>query len=47
MITKLGRAYKKAGMPDVSEEKKFEFTEELLAAGVPNLNRSSVRIGRA
>lgn len=46
MLAKLGRAYKKAGMPDVSEEKKLEFAQELLVAGVPLANRSSARIAR-
>jgi hypothetical protein len=46
MLGKVGRAYKKADMPDVSEEKKLEFAQELLAAGVPILNRSSARISR-
>ena len=44
---KLRRAYKKADMPNVSEQKKLEFAQELLAAGVPILNRSSARISRA
>lgn len=47
MLAKLGRAYKKAGMPDVSEEKKHQFAQELLAAGIPILNRTSARISRA
>ena len=47
MLAKIGRAYKKADMPNVSEQKKLEFAEELLAAGVPILNRSSARISRA
>jgi hypothetical protein len=47
MLAKLGRAYKKATMPDVSEEKKLEFAQALLAAGVPILTRSSARISRA
>src|SRR5258707_15456093 len=44
---KLRWAYKKADMPNVSEQKKLEFAQELLAAGVPILNRSSARISRA
>jgi hypothetical protein len=47
MLAKIGRAYKKADMPDVSEQEKLEFAQELLAAGVPILNRSSARISRA
>jgi len=47
MLTKVGRAYKRADMPNVSEQKKLEFAQELLAAGVPILNRSSARISRA
>jgi hypothetical protein len=47
MLAKVGRAYKKADMPNVSEQKKLEFAQELLAAGVPILNRSSARISRA
>lgn len=46
MLAKLGRAFKKAGMPDVSEEKKLEFAQELVSAGVPLANRSSARIAR-
>jgi len=46
MLAKLGRAYKKAGMPDVSEEKKLSLAQELLGAGVPLANRSSARIAR-
>lgn len=47
MLAKVGRAFKKADMTNVSEQKKLEFTQELLAAGVPILNRSSTRISRA
>ena len=47
MLAKVSRAYKKADMPNVSEQKKVEFAEALLAAGVPILNRSSARISRA
>ena len=47
MLAKVGRAYKKANMPTVSEQKKLEFAQELLAAGVPILTRSSARISRA
>ncbi len=47
MLAKVGRAYKKADMPNVSEQKKLEFAQALLAAGVPILNRSSARISRA
>jgi hypothetical protein len=47
MLAKVGRAYKKAEMTDVSEEKKLEFAQELVSAGVPILNRSSARIARA
>ena len=43
MLAKVGRAYKKANMPTVSEQKKLEFAQELLAAGVPILNRSSAK----
>jgi hypothetical protein len=46
MLGKIRRAHKKADMPDVSEDKKHEFAQELLAAGVPILNRSSARIAR-
>jgi hypothetical protein len=46
MLAKLGRAYKKAGMTDVSEEKKLQFAQELLGAGIPLANRSSARIAR-
>jgi hypothetical protein len=47
MLAKVGRAYKKADMPDVSEQKELEFAQELLAAGVPILNRSSAMLSRA
>lgn len=47
MLAKVGRAYNKADMPNVSEQKKVEFAEALLAAGIPILNRSSGRIARA
>jgi len=47
MLAKVGRAYEKADMPNVSEQKKLEFAQELLAAGVPILHRSSARISRA
>jgi hypothetical protein len=46
MLGKVGRAYKKADMPDVSEDKKLEFAQELLGAGIPLANRSSARIAR-
>jgi hypothetical protein len=46
MLGKVGRAYKRAGVPDVSEEKKLEFAQQLLGAGVPILDRSSARIAR-
>jgi hypothetical protein len=46
MLGKVGRAYKKADMPDISEDKKHEFAQELLAAGIPIVNRSSARIAR-
>jgi hypothetical protein len=46
MLGKVGRAYKKADMPNVSEDKKLEFAQELLAAGIPIVNRSSARIAR-
>jgi hypothetical protein len=46
MLAKIERAYKKAAMPNVSEERKLEFAQELLAAGVPIVNRSSARIAR-
>jgi hypothetical protein len=47
MLAKVERAYKKADMPNVSEQKKLEFAQELLAAGGPIQNRSSARISRA
>ena len=47
MLSKLERAYKKAEMPDVTEAKKVEFAEALLAARVSILNISSGRIARA
>jgi len=47
MLSKVGRAYEKADMPNVTEAKKVEFAEALLAARVPILNRSSGRIARA
>ena len=37
MLAKVSRAYKKADMPNVSEQKKLEFAQELFAAGVPIL----------
>jgi len=46
MLGKVGRANKRAGVPDVSEEKKLEFAQQLLAAGVPILDRSSAMIAR-
>jgi hypothetical protein len=47
MLSKVGRAYEKADMPNVTEAKKVEFAEALLAARVPILNRPSGRIARA
>jgi hypothetical protein len=46
MLSKAARAYKRAGVPDVSEEKKLEFVQQLLAADIPILDRSSARISR-
>jgi hypothetical protein len=46
MLLKIGRSYKKANLADVTEAKKVEFAEALLAAGVPILSISSGRIAR-
>jgi len=46
MLSKIERAHKRAGVPDVSEEKKLEFAQQLVTAGVPILDRSSARISR-
>ena len=46
MLAKLSRAFQKA-CKEASEAEQLKFAEELLAAGVPILSRSSGRISRA
>jgi len=46
MLAKVNRAFKKAGK-EASDAEQLKFAEELLAAGVPIMSRSSGRISRA
>jgi hypothetical protein len=45
MLAKVRRAFGKTGK-EASEEKQLKFAEELIAAGVPTLSRSSSRIAK-
>jgi hypothetical protein len=45
MLSKVRRAFRKAGK-EASEEEQSNFAEELIAAGVPILSRSSNRIAK-